>query len=390
MKFVLSSENVVRYLQASYSKWQNNDHQSYFFDPQLVTSVTPIEYRNFNLIVNLANENCYLVKQERFNGNGKTSTTLKYEWVLQQYINSFPQLKIIQNAIAPIVYFDPENSILIVKYLPEYISLNKFYRRINHYPPEIAAVVGSNLAQIHRLTFRQSKYQDFLAQYSSKSINSKPSNFMGGLDKIGTKIFARICSDGLEFFKLYQRFPSFHQAVVELYENYQATCLTHNDLRLTNYLIKERNLSYKPEIKLIDWEFMSWGDPAGDLGTLIAKYLELWLDSLFVNSDSDLSLSLSLATCPLEKIQPSLTTILKNYLTAFPEITSHRPDFTYRTIQFAGLSILKQLQYRVECHFPFTNNDICSLQVAKSLLCSPERSLASIFGLVSSSTSVVA
>ncbi len=381
MKFVLSSENVVQYLQDSYSKWQNNSDRTYFFDWQLVTSVIPIEYRNFNLIVNLADRDYYLVKQERFDANSETSGTLQYEWILQQYLNAFPQLEPIQYLTAPIIYFDPDNSILIVKYLSEYTSLNKLYRRLNDYPPEIAAILGSNLAQIHRLTFCQKKYRDFLEQYSSSRSSVTPPDFTIGLARVKPGIFAHICSDGLEFFKLYQRFPSFHQAVVDLYDNYQATCLTHNDLRFSNYLIEDKDLSYKPQIKLIDWEFMSWGDPAQDLGTLMAKYLELWLNSLFINSDSDLNLSLSLATCPLAKIQPSLTAILENYLAAFPEITSQRSDFTYRAIQFAGLSILKQLQLQVERHQPFTNNDICSLQVAKSLLCHPDRSLASIFGL---------
>ena len=369
MVFVLSSENVVRYLQ---------QRSLCSPDQQLAFPIKPDEYRNFNLIVSFTNNQHYLVKQERFDGDDNTSGTLKYEWILQQFLANFPQLNSIQALIAPVINFEPESSILVVKYLPEYISLDRYYHRLGDYPPGIAATLGINLAQIHRLTFQQQKYLDFLRS-SSSHFSSIP-NFTAGLTKINPEIFAHIGSNGIKFFKLYQRFPRLHQAVVQLQNSYQSTCLTHNDPKFSNYLIEDK-LTSSPKIKLIDWEFMDWGDPAYDLGILISKYLELWLNSLPINSDTDLSLSLSLAACPLEKVQPSLIDLLQNYLITFPTIKSTRPDFVHRVLQFAGLALIKQLQHRVECHLPFGNRDVCTLQVAKSLLCNPEKSIQTIFGV---------
>lgn len=206
----------------------------------------------------------------------------------------------------------------------------------------------------------------------------KPPNFLRGLERVGPGIFANICPDSLEFFKLYQKFPSLHQAVAKLHQNYQGVCLTHNDIRFSNYLI--HNSGNSESLKLIDWEFFAWGDPALDLGTAIAKYLELWLDSLYLDSDTDLNLALSLATCPLEKIQPSLKTFIQSYLQEFPQILSLRSDYIQQVIQFAGLSLIKHLQHNAECHQPFDNRAICTLQVAKSLLCHPEPSITTVFG----------
>lgn len=370
MVFVLSSENVVQYLK---------ERSLCALDWQLASPVKPAQYRNFNLIVSFTNAEHYLVKQERFDGNNSLGC-LQYEWLLQQLLDSFPQLDLVRASIAPIINFDAENAILVVKYLPEYLSLNKFYARLNDYPTEIAAVLGANLAQIHRLTYQKDEYLNFLEQHDGRSFRAKP-DFMQGLALVSPNIFAYICSNGIQFFKLYQRFPRLHQAVAELYDNYQATCLTHNDARFNNYLIKDKNSLDNPQIKFIDWEFVDWGDPAQDLGLPISKYLELWLDSLLVNSDRDLNLSFSSAACPLKKIQPSLVAILQSYLATFPKITSARPDFVHRVIQFAGLSLIKRLQHQVECHQPFGNKDICTLQVAKNLLCYPDRAISSIFGL---------
>lgn len=371
MVFVLSSENVVQYLK---------ERSLCPMERQLASPVKPDEYRNFNLIVSLTNAEHYLVKQERLDGN-ESLGCLQYEWLLQRLLDNFPQLAVVRESIAPIINFDAENAILVVKYLPEYISLDKFYARFNDYPTEIAAVLGTNLAQIHRLTYQKDEYLNFLEQQCHNyNFRAKP-DFMQGLALVSPNIFAYICSNGIQFFKLYQRFPRLHQAVIELYDNYQVTCLTHNDARFSNYLIKDKNSLAHPQIKFIDWEFVDWGDPARDLGMLISKYLGLWLDSLLVNSDRDLNLSFSSAACPLKKIQPSLVAILQSYLATFPEITSARPDFIYRVIQFAGLSLIKRLQHQVECHQPFGNKDICTLQVAKNLLCYPDKAISSIFGL---------
>lgn len=379
MALVLSSENIIPYLE---------QRSLCLPDKELVASIRLEEYRNFNLIVSFQDNKHYLVKQERFDGQGEATGCLKYEGILQQLVDSFPQLKSIKALIAPVIDFDPDNAILVVEYLPEYVSLNELYYRLNNYPPNIAAALASNLAQIHRLTFNNQQYLDFLSQSDGdRDYQAKP-NFLYGLARVGPGLFENICSSGIKFFQLYQRFPSLHQAVVELHENYQGVCLTHNDPLFGNFLIKDQDLATEPQIKLIDWEFMAWGDPAQDLGILISKYLELWLGSLLISSDIDLNLALSLASCPLAKIQPSLTAILQNYLTTFPEITSIRLDFVRRVIQFAGLSLIKHLQHRIENHQPFGNDDICTLQVAKSLLCYPDRSISNIFGLQNSEISL--
>jgi hypothetical protein len=42
--------------------------------------------------------------------------------------------------------------------------------------------------------------------------------------------------------------------------------------------------------------------------------------------------------------------------------------------------LVKKIQSRLERLSPFDNTSICTLQVAKMLLCSPEQSLSQVFG----------
>lgn len=132
---------------------------------------------------------------------------------------------------------------------------------------------------------------------------------------------------------------------------------------------------------MINWEKCSWGDPAFDLGTIISKYLLLWLTSLIVHPDIKLETSLQLAITPLDKIQPSIVGLTKAYLNTWPEILNDYPEFLKRVVEFAGLALIYHIVEIIRAFRGFNNQSMCILQVAKNLLCSPEKSFKSVFGL---------
>ncbi|PSB05315.1 hypothetical protein C7B76_31795 [filamentous cyanobacterium CCP2] len=137
----------------------------------------------------------------------------------------------------------------------------------------------------------------------------------------------------------------------------------------------------KAFIRFIDWEKWLWGDPASDLGTLVASYLKIWLKSLLVKAGIDLETALRLAPIPLRAIQPSIAALLQSYLRCFPEILKRFPDFLQRVMQFTGLALIESIQTRLHYHEPFGNTEICMLQVAKTLLCTPLESIPTVCGV---------
>ena len=167
----------------------------------------------------------------------------------------------------------------------------------------------------------------------------------------------------------------------ELSNCFHPCCLTHNDLKLNNILLHTDWEHPSPNsIRLIDWERSSWGDPAFDLGTLIASYLQIWLNSLFISKSLTIEESLRLALTPLEELQPSIATLAGAYFNRFPEILDYYPNFLLRVVQFAGLALIQQIQAMIQYQKSFGNQGICMLQVAKSLLCRPDQSLSTVFG----------
>lgn len=370
MVFILSSRNVFDYLVESGLCEQKE---------QVLSQIESKSFKNFNLLVSCPNHRQFLIKQERHDQDGKTHEEFTKEWRIHQWVKAFPELHYMKSMISEVSHFDPTSSIIILKYLGDYSDLDDFYTQERTFPPVVAEKVGEMIGTVHRTTMDRQDYKEFLS-HELPDID-KPPSFMRGLERIRIGIFSQVSIENLKFFKLYQRYESLGLAIAELKTAFWRRCLIHNDLKLDNILLHhELQNSSVNQIRLIDWEKFTWGDPAADLGNLIAAYLRIWLSSLIVSTDIDVQTALRLATTPLNVIQPSITALVTAYLRIFPEILELRPDFLNRVMQFTGLALIQSIEVKIQYHEAFDNSGICMLQVANTLLCHPEQSISIILG----------
>jgi hypothetical protein len=379
MAFILSSQNVFDYL-ISQGLCNQQDE-----------SLSKIELKpakNFNLLVSLPDGSQLLVKQERLNREGKTRGEFLDEWRVHNFFQTFPQISHLRSCLSEAIHFDAENSIIIFNYLNKYRDIGEFYNVENLFPSDIARSIGENLASIHRLTLNRQDYQKFFqnSDVTAKQINSRINE---RLNKITPEVFGQVTADGLKFFALYQRYDNLGQAIANLSQASNPCCLTHNDLKLNNILlslsweneINQKSFLGENPIRLIDWERGNWGDPASDLGAIIASYLHIWLYSMVASKTIPIEESLRLAAVPLHLLQPSMAELMTAYLANFPEILEIRPNFLELVVQFSGFSLITSIQAKLQHERTFGNSGICILQVAKSLLCRPQASMSTIFGM---------
>ena len=380
MTLLLSSQNVFEYLiEQSICTQSEKD----------LSKVELKDGKNFNLLLKLQDERKLLVKQERHNQEGKTAGEFLNEWRIQEFLQRFTELSYISPLISEVLHFDANYSIIVFNYLNDYCDLTDFYIEKNSFPTAIATSVGAIVATIHRATLDRQEYKDFFSHNPEDVLIDQAPNLIRGLERIGPEVFGRVPVDGLNFLALYQRYDSLGKAIAELMAAFEPCCLTHNDLKLNNILlhndweqaISKAELSSNSIIRLIDWEHCSWGDPAFDLGTIIASYLQFWLDSLVVSKYININESLRLAMIPLEQIQPSIVALTQAYLNNFSEIVERRPDFLRRVVQYSGLALIHRIQAMLQYKKSFGNMGICTLQVAKALLCRPEESIATVCGM---------
>ncbi|YAF96618.1 MAG: phosphotransferase [Nodularia sp. CChRGM 3473] len=382
MPFLLSDQNVFDYLIPLGLCTQ---------EERLSSKIELKPAKNFNLLLSLPDDRQLLVKQERHNREGKTAGEFVQEWRIQEFLQNNPEISYLRASISEAVHFDAENSIIIFNYLSNYRDVADFYTKENVFPTKIATIVGTTLASMHRVSIQRPEYREFW-QNSQDASSQEAAKLNHRIDRITPEIFGSVPADGLKFFALYQRYDSLGQAIAELGSAYTPHCLTHNDMKLNNILIslnwEEVNVngSFADEsiIRLIDWERCSWGDPAIDLGALLASYLQLWLYSVVVGRGMAIEESLRLATTPLQSLRPSISALVTAYLAEFPEILEQRPDFLQRVVQFCGLALIQSIQATLQHEKTFGNPGISMLQVAKSLLCRPDASIPTIFGMETS------
>jgi 5-methylthioribose kinase len=383
MTFSLSSQNVFEYLVKQKLCVQKE---------QSLSQIEPKIAKNFNLLLNLPDSRKLIVKQERQDREGKTIGEFLNEWRIQEFLRRFSELSHIRPMLSEILHFDAENSIIVFNYLNDYCDLSEFYTKENVFPTAIATSIGSTIATIHSATFNRQEYQEFFSQNSEDVAVDRVPKLARGLERISPEIFGQVPADGLKFFALYQRYDSLGKAISQLISTLDFCCLTHNDLKLNNILLhndwkqalSQTERSRNSIIRLIDWERSGWGDPAFDLGTIIASYLQIWLGSLVVSKSIDIQESLSLAMTSLEQLHPTIAALTKAYLDKFSKILEYQPDFLKRVVQFAGLALIQQIQAMIQYQKSFGNTGICMLQVAKSLLCRPEQSIPTVLGTTAS------
>ena len=368
MPTILDTDNVFEYLTAlDYCNLADRD----------TSKVNIIPAKNFNLLISFTDGKNLLIKQEPHDDRGQSKGEFWSAWQMQELVKYFPDLDAkISGFLPELLHFDSDSSILVVKYLADYCDLSSYYTKENQFPIEIARSIGQLLATIHSQTFEQSEYQQFLNDrqhvLSSNSVmhqgRSYAKDIIRRLDRITPQVLQVMPQECLQFFKLYQRFPSLSQAIADLSNSITASCLVHNDLKINNILLDlDWNRPESTVIRLIDWERIDWGDPAFDLGCILGSYLEIWLDGLVISNTLSINESLQLANTPLELLQPSLATLVRSYLDGFPAIIIARPDYLDRSIQFAGLSLIQRVEITIDEDRIFGNRGIVMLQVAKQL-----------------------
>ncbi len=391
MPFLLGTDTVLDYLKSQDLNEFKNIKPA---------QVYPKLCKNFNLVVEFENQKSLLLKQEPHDADGHTKGDLLNEWRVHQLIDTLTDLNHLQYLISEALVFDHRGSILILRYLTDYVDLESLYSDRNEYPTAIAHRLGATLAEVHRSTCDRQDVKTFLlgenrlGKGSSRRVGDDyVPDFSTMLRPVTPETFGRVTSDVLKFYELVQRYESLGQAIAQLNGLYTPCCLTHSDLKFNNLLVhqdwqaqtsgdRSAELIWDDAalIRIIDWEKRLWGDPAFDLGCLVADYLKRWLKSLMASPDISIEVALQLATTPLERVQPSLRQLVQGYLCHFPEVLELFPDFLSRVMRFAGLALIESLQAHIHYYEPFGNVGICMLQVAKTLLCSPEASTVTVFG----------
>jgi aminoglycoside phosphotransferase (APT) family kinase protein len=89
------------------------------------------------------------------------------------------------------------------------------------------------------------------------------------------------------------------------------SALVHRDVKWDNVLLGQ--VGGRRRITMVDWELAGFGDPAWDLGSVIADYLGLWLSSLPAGAGRGIDSYVDHARVPLQSLQPAIRAFWHEY-----------------------------------------------------------------------------
>ena len=342
--------------------------------------------RNFNWVLDLPeNKGKLIIKQKPEYSKFEKENRIEKELHIYRFLESNQDLVYVSSLTPEILHFDESNAILICKLPNDCINLDKYYKNQQAFPSTVAELIGKTLAKLHSETMNCQDCYTFRKQFEADKLHYQVPlpDYISDLlvSRIQPECLKKIPVPSWRFFGILQHSENVRKVITELVFNYHRCCLTHNNAQLNKFLITrqwEKLLSntedsQKSLIKLIDWEACSWGDPAYDLGKVIAGYFLFWLNSMVVNPAIEIKQSLQLATIPLEVVRPSIVTITKYYISTYPEILENYPEFLKRIIQFAGLALIYQILVALQMNQDMNSQLLIYYYVATQLLCKPEK-----------------
>jgi serine/threonine protein kinase len=291
----LTEANVLHYL----AERQFGDLETAVTGEFAVRSLTR---RNVNLHVTWGTRE-YLVKQAK-DWDFQARTSVEREAALYRQRETSKRLA----ALLPQCYaYDPPNSVLVLEFLSGHTEL---YDVPDRFAPELGRLCGETMGTFHR-------------EMESGSLASAfPGSIPWSLSlhEFGEEDLAAPSAGQLELMRVVRRYAGFARALDRLRAEWRDDTLTHGDWKLENCLISpERN-----RLRVVDWEFASWGDSIWDVSALLQSYWNLW-----VRWPSEF---------PIEAIQPAL----RAFLNAYAQSRGWEPgEFTARAIRFAGARMLQ-------------------------------------------------
>lgn len=347
--------------------------------------------KNFNWVIELSENKCKLIIKQYPNYNGLDGgNRIRKEWYIYNFLQSSQDLAYPASLTPELLSFDESSSILICKYLNDYITLDSYYINQKFFPSAIAEWVGITLAKLHSETMNSQRLYTFTANFKECKLSCQlpyPDYISDYLvNRIEPENLKKIPVQSWNILSMFQHSQDLRKVATELVFHHRHYCLTHNNIQFNKILIPrdwEKLLSDTEDyentsIKLTDWEAYSWGDPACDLGQAIAGYFSFWLNSIVVYPEIKIEQSLRLATIPLEVVRPSIVAMANAYLKTFPKILEAEPEFLKRVVQFAGFGLIHQLlvEFQISQEILSSSRWQVNFSIATQLLRKPEKFLA--------------
>jgi thiamine kinase-like enzyme len=229
-----------------------------------------------------------------------------------------------------------------------------------------AAYLGSILAKVHTSPVR-----------GPAPLASRPSILSDSFLSLDLQIRNSLSAAAVEAVEIARTFPEFYVLLNGLRAEWCESALTHGDVKRINYIVSYQADETDPVSAgavLIDWELGGIGDPAWDVGSVIADCLLQSLDRLELNAKGDAILGNH------EKTQTVISEFWESYIA---EMSISGVEATLlRATRYSAARLFQTTVERAQLASSLSQEDIYALQMSWNILANPLEAIRSLFGMI--------
>ena len=354
---VLAQENVARYLL-----------DRGLLGPEAVLdgdlAIRDVSSRNRNFRVETRDGPSYLLKQAL---SPDAASTVAHE------AGVYYRLSRETAAMSPHVPrfwgYDDEERVLVLELIEDAEDMRTLHLRTGWFSAGPAAALGSALGTLHRSTGAE-----------PAAPGAAPPPWVLWVHRPDARVFRDVSAAGLELIRVVQGAAGFARALDRLRESWSQTALVHGDVKWDNCLVRTTR-DGGDEVRLVDWEGATPGDPGWDIGSALSHYLSFWLYSIPVTGAVPPARFPELATFQLDAMKPALAACWVAYADAAGLSGGAARDLLVHAVGLGGARLVQTAFEAAQMMQALTSGLVLHLQLALNILERPAEAATRLLGI---------
>jgi hypothetical protein len=269
-----------------------------------------------------------------------------------------------------LVVFDPVRCALVTRVVPNSKSLMDLSRRRRIYSETVACALGNALGHFHRLVAATG--------YSgASSADFVPFPFRAVEPELS--MLVSLSAANVDLVRVVQNSDGYLPLLRKARADWNPEHLIHGDVRMDNCILSGSRRSGR--VTIVDWELSGRGDPAWDVGTVLAEYIGAWLLSIPIVRDTTAEQLFSFARLPFSMVRRAVGAFMTAYEVAYTAYGPARGERITKAVRLAGVRLLQIAFEQLQAAHELSGQAVYVLQLSLNILKRPDQAAGAFFGI---------
>lgn len=327
--------------------------------------------RNRNFKLKTGHNSGLFIKQIREYDQTSIST-MQRETACYHMVQS-PAFSTLAQIMPRFICADPDRHCLILELFANAQNLNELQRNNQILPDWVGVLLGKSIGTYHQqitgYSFNRDETQHFpgnlpwVFNFHQTSLQST-TPLSGGVQQLA---------------QLIRHQPDLQSALYQLSLCWQYNSLIHGDIKWDNCMLINQ-AGELPQLKLIDWELVDYGDNCWDVAGVFQSFLSSWIFTMPLHQAMPIAEYLKKAGLPLEKMHSVIKSFWRSYLQSAKLNRQQARHQLLLSIRYCAARLI-QTAYEIIYHaVQLSPHAIALLQVSQNILIQPEAAAIELFG----------